>query len=220
MKILEVRDLCVKYNDHFAIKDINIDINENEYVCLVGKNGSGKSTLLKAITKLIKKDSGIIDFKVKREEISYLAQNNMTDINFPATAKEIIMTGLQKHGAKYFYSKEDEKKLEEVVSKLQIENILSKKIGDLSGGQRQRVLLARTLIGDPKVLLLDEPCSGLDSETIKNFYTLLDDLYKNTNITIVMATHDLDEIENSNIRVIALDETVIFDGKIDEFTND
>ena len=87
----------------------------------------------------------------------------------------------------------------------------------MSGGQRQRVLLARTLIGEPKLLLLDEPCSGLDKVTIKNFYKILDDLYEKGNITIVMATHDLNEIHNPNIRVVALDQEVIFDGNIEEY---
>lgn len=217
MSILDVKNLSVKYNDHYAIKDVNFSVNEGEYICLVGKNGSGKSTLLKAITKLIKKESGDIEFKISKDEVSYLAQNNMVDISFPATAKEIILTGVQKHGVKPFYTKHDEKKLNEVVKKLKIENILHKKIGDLSGGQRQRVLLARTLISNPKLLLLDEPCSGLDVQTIRTFYSILDELFENDNITIIMATHDLDEIKNDKIRVIAIDEKVVFDGGISEF---
>ncbi len=217
MKILEVKDLSVKYNEHYALKNISFDINEKEYVCLVGKNGSGKSTLLKTISGLIKKETGNVEFKINRSEVSYLAQNNMTDIDFPATAKEIILTGVQKHGIKPFYSKEDEKALGEVAKKLKIEDLLHKKIGDLSGGQRQRVLLARTLIGNPKVLLLDEPCSGLDITTIRNFYSILDELYKNTDITIIMATHDLDGIKNKNIRVIALEQEIVYDGNIKNY---
>ena len=122
MKILEVKDLSVKYNEHYALKNISFDINEKEYVCLVGKNGSGKSTLLKTISGLIKKETGNVEFKINRSEVSYLAQNNMTDIDFPATAKEIILTGVQKHGIKPFYSKEDEKALGEVAKKLKIED--------------------------------------------------------------------------------------------------
>lgn len=217
MKVLDVKNLNVKYNEHYALKNVSFNINENEYVCLVGKNGSGKSTLLKTISGLIKKDSGDIDLKINRAEVSYLAQNNMTDINFPATAREIILTGMQKHGIRPFYSKEDEISLEKISKKLKIDNLLHKKIGDLSGGQRQRVLLARTLIGNPRILLLDEPCSGLDIVTIKNFYSTLDELHKNTNITIIMATHDLDEIENNNIRVIALDQKVVYDGNIKNY---
>lgn len=217
MDILEVKNLSVKYNEHFALKDVSFKVKDKEYICLVGKNGSGKSTLLKTISGLVKKDSGDIELKISRAEVSYLAQNNMNDINFPATAKEIILTGVQKHGIKPFYTKEDEKALERVIKDLKIEDLLHKRIGDLSGGQRQRVLLARTLIGSPKVLLLDEPCSGLDVSTIKNFYRILDELYEKSDITIIMATHDLDEIQNKSIRVIALEQSVVFDGNIRDY---
>lgn len=217
MEILEVKNLSVKYNEHFALKDVSFKVKDKEYICLVGKNGSGKSTLLKTISGLVKKDSGDINLKISRADVSYLAQNNMNDINFPATAKEIILTGVQRHGIKPFYTKEDEKALVKIVRDLKIEDLLNKKIGDLSGGQRQRVLLARTLIGNPKVLLLDEPCSGLDVSTIKNFYKILDELYEKSDITIIMATHDLDEIHNKSIRVIALEQKVVFDGNIKDY---
>ena len=220
MNIIEIKELEIKYNEHIALKNININVKENEYICLVGKNGSGKSTLLRAITGLRKKDSGKIDFYIPKEDISYLAQNNMTDIKFPATAKEIIMTGVQKHGIKPFYTKKDEHSLNKIVEQLGIEDLLSKKIGDLSGGQRQRVLLARTLIGKPKLLLLDEPCSGLDKSSIETFYSILDKLHETENITIIMATHDLDDILNEKIRVITLDQEVIFDGNIKDYDDD
>lgn len=219
MEVIKINNLNVKYNEHLAIKEINLNIDSHEYVCLVGKNGSGKSTLLKAITGLIKKDSGNIEFKINKSDIAYLAQNNMTDENFPATAKEIIMTGNQKHNKKPFYTKSNEEAFKSIIKKLKIEEIVNKKIGDLSGGQKQRVLLARTLISNPKVLLLDEPCSGLDSSTIKIFYNILDELYKTSDITIIMATHDLQNLSNNIIRIIALEQEIIFDGNIKEFTS-
>lgn len=217
MDVLEIKNLNVKYNEHYALENINLSVKENEYICLVGKNGSGKSTLLKAIAGLVKKDSGEINFQGNRGDVAYLAQNNMTDTNFPATAKEIILTGLQKHGVKPFYLKEDENLLLNIAKRLKIDDLLNKKIGDLSGGQRQRVLLARTLISNPKILLLDEPCSGLDVYTIRTFYSILDELYESLKVTIIMATHDLDEIKNKNIRVVALDQKIVFDGNIKEY---
>ena len=216
-KILEIKNLNVNYNGHNALKNINIDIKPNEYICLVGKNGSGKSTLLKSITGLIKKESGTINFNVDKSEIAYLAQVGQVDSKFPATAREVIMTGCQKHGIKPFYSKKDEIEFEKICNLLNINKIIDKKIGELSGGQRQRVLLARTLIGKPKVLLLDEPCSGLDIESIDNFYTVLDNLFYNKEVTIIMATHDLDEIKNNDIRVICLEQEIIFDGNIKDY---
>ena len=215
--ILEVKDLNVTYNGHNALKNINICINEKEYVCLVGKNGSGKSTFLRSITGLIKADSGEVIYGIDRSEVGYLAQVSGVDPRFPATAKEVIMTGCQKHGIKPFYSKEDHIEFEKIYELLKIGPFVNKKMGELSGGQRQRVLLARTLIGKPKLLLLDEPCNGLDSGSIDLFYKILDDLNQSLGITIIMATHDLDEIKNDNVRVVGLEQEVIFDGNIKQY---
>ena len=120
MNIINIKNLEIKYNEHIALKNINLKINKNEYICLVGKNGSGKSTLIKAISGLNKKYSGEIEYLIPRSEISYLAQNNMTDIDFPATAKEIIMTGIQKRVLKPFYNKTDEEEFKEIIAKLKI----------------------------------------------------------------------------------------------------
>ncbi|MBR3153162.1 MAG: ABC transporter ATP-binding protein [Clostridia bacterium] len=215
--LLEIKDLNVSYNGHNALKNINICVNEKDYVCLVGKNGSGKSTLLRSITGLIKPDSGEINFGIDKSEVGYLAQVSSIDSKFPATAKEVIMTGCQKHGEVPFYSKEDHEEFNKICETLKISSFVNKKIGELSGGQRQRVLLARTLIGKPKLLLLDEPCNGLDSSSIELFYSILDELNKLNGITIVMATHDLDEIKNEKVRVICLEQKVVYDGKIEQF---
>lgn len=214
MGILEVKDLKTSYNGHVALENVNFSINEGEYVCLVGENGSGKSTLIKTIIGLHKKDSGEIVLNEKLENVSYLAQNNLTDLDFPATAREIIMTGVQKHNALPFYKKQDYKQFEEVIELLKIKDFINRKIGDLSGGQRQRIMLARALIRKPKMLILDEPFSGLDINITKELYEMLDKLNKEQNMTIVMATHDLDEIKRENVRVISLAKTILYDGDI------
>lgn len=214
MGILEVKDLKTSYNGHVALENVNFSINEGEYVCLVGENGSGKSTLIKTIIGLHKKDSGEIVLNEKLENVSYLAQNNLTDLDFPATAREIIMTGVQKHKTLPFYKKQDYKQFEEVVELLKIKDFINRKIGDLSGGQRQRIMLARALIRKPKMLILDEPFSGLDINITKELYEMLDKLNKEQNMTIVMATHDLDEIKRENVRVISLAKTILYDGDI------
>ena len=107
MSIIEVKNLSASYNNHDAIKDVNFTINEGEYICLVGENGSGKSTLIKTLIGLHKKDSGEININIDDDKIGYVAQNNMKDLTFPATAKEIIMTGVQRHGKLPFYRKRD-----------------------------------------------------------------------------------------------------------------
>ena len=161
-----------------------------------------------------KKDKGEIILNEKLEDVSYLAQNNLTDLDFPATAKEIIMTGVQKHRVLPFYKKEDYKNFEEISNLLKIKDFVNKKIGDLSGGQRQRIMLARALIRKPKMIILDEPFSGLDIKITKELYEMLNELNKKQKMTIIMATHDLDELDNDNIRVIALARVIKFDGNI------
>ena len=217
MSILEIKNLSASYNNHDAIKDVNIVVNKGEYICLVGENGSGKSTLIKTIIGLHKKDSGEININLENDKIGYVAQNNMKDLSFPATAKEIIMTGVQRHRKLPFYTKKDWEMFENVCNMLSIKDIVNKQIGNLSGGQRQRVILARALIRNPELIILDEPCSGLDINITKEFYSILDKLHKEHNVTIIMATHDLDEIKTMDVRVICMATTVKFDGKIEDW---
>lgn len=217
MNLIEIKNLSTTYNGHTAIKDVSFNVKKGDYICLIGENGSGKSTLIKTIVGLNKKDSGDIIKNIEPEKISYLAQNNLTDLNFPATAKEIIMTGVQKHGVLPFYNKEDHKKFEEICELLGIKNFVNKQIGQLSGGQRQRIMLARALIRKPELLILDEPCSGLDVNITKEFYDILNKLNKESDLTIIMATHDLDEVENEDARVICMATTVKFDGNIKDW---
>lgn len=217
MSIIELKNVTTTYNGHVAIKDINFGIEKGEYVCLVGENGSGKSTLLKTIVGLNKKDSGEIIKNIDSDKISYLAQNNLVDLNFPATAKEIIMTGVQKHRKLPFYKKDDFKKFEDICDLLGIRGLINRQIGDLSGGQRQRIMLARALIREPELLILDEPCSGLDVNITKEFYDILIKLNKEKHLTIIMATHDLDEVENEDARVICMAIDVKFDGNIKDW---
>ncbi len=217
MDILEVKDLKVSYSNHIALENISFKVKEGEYVCLVGENGSGKSTLIKTIVGLHKEDEGKVDMKISLDQVSYLAQTNLKDLNFPATAKEIILSGTQKHLKFPFYSKRDKELYKKVIEELKIEDIQYKRIGDLSGGQKQRVLIARALIREPKLLILDEPSTGLDYNITKELYEILKELNKNQNMTIIMATHDLDEINHENVRIICLAKTVKYDGNIENW---
>lgn len=217
MKLIEIKNVTTTYNGHTAINDVSFDVNKGDYICLIGENGSGKSTLIKTIVGLNKKDSGEIMKHIEPEKISYLAQNNLTELDFPATAKEIIMTGVQRHSVLPFYNKENHKNFEEICDLLGIKKFVNKQIGQLSGGQRQRIMLARALIRKPELLILDEPCSGLDINITKEFYEILNKLNKKSDLTIIMATHDLDEIQNEKARVICMATTVKFDGNIKDW---
>ncbi len=215
MTILEVEKLKVSYSNHIALDDINFKIEEGEYVCLVGENGSGKSTLVKTIVGLLKPDEGKVSVNISLDEVSYLSQTNLKDLDFPATSKEIIMSGVQKHNKLPFYTKKDKELYKEIVQKLKIEDLQYKRIGDLSGGQKQRVLIARALIREPKLLILDEPATGLDYNITKELYKILEHENKENKMTIIMATHDLDEINEIKPRIISLAKTVKYDGNIE-----
>ena len=149
--------------------------------------------------------------------MSYLAQTDLKGINFPATAREIIMTGCQKHNKIPFYTKEDKENFKKIIAELGIEDIIHKRIGDLSGGQKQRVLLARSLIRNPKMIILDEPQTGLDINITRELYQILEKLNKTQKVTIIMATHDLDELENIKPRIICIAKTIKYDGKFEEW---
>lgn len=212
MTILEVENLKASYSNHIALENISFKINEGEYICLVGENGSGKSTLIKIIVGLLKQDEGNVNINIPLDDMAYLSQTNLKDLDFPATAKEIIMSGVQKHHKLPFYTKDDKTEYLKVIKNLKIEEIQGKRIGDLSGGQKQRVLIARALIRKPKFLILDEPATGLDVNITKELYSILKNQNKENNMTILMATHDLDEIEDVKPRVICLAKNVKYDG--------
>ncbi len=215
MGILEVKNLKVSYSNHTAIEDINFEVNEGEYVCLMGENGSGKSTLIKTIVGLKKADEGEVKINIPLDKLSYLSQTNLQDLDFPATAREIIMLGRQEHKKLPFYTAKDKELYKKIVEQLKIEDIQDKRIGDLSGGQKQRVFIARALIKEPKLLILDEPATGLDYNITKELYDILEKKNKEEKLTIIMATHDLDEVEHIKPRIICLAKTVKYDGEME-----
>lgn len=223
MNLIEISNLTASYNSHIAVEKVNINIKEKEFVCLVGENGSGKSTIIKSIVGLHKQDKGSIKIKAHASQISYLEQLNMKELDFPATAKEVIMTGMQKKGSSLFYNKEDIKAFDEICNLLHIKNIINKRIGDLSGGQRQRVMIARAMINKPKLLILDEPCSGLDIKISDKLYDILLNINKELGTTVVMAIHNMDELrkrnenKNVNIRVIHIAKEIKYDGNLDDW---
>ena len=215
--MLELEQLKVSYANHVALENINLEIKDGEYVCLIGENGSGKSTLVKTIVGLLKPEEGRVNLNILLDEVAYLSQTNLKDLDFPATSKEIIMSGVQKHRKLPFYTKKDKEIYKDIIKKLKIEEIQNRRIGDLSGGQKQRVLIARALIREPKLLILDEPATGLDYNITKELYKILEELNKNNKMTIIMATHDIDEINEIKPRIIYLGKTIKYDGNIENW---
>lgn len=217
MAILKVKNLTTGYHGLDVLKDVSFEVNQGDYFCIIGSNGSGKSTLIKCLLGLVPHSGGKIEFAVSNQEIAYLPQISTIPREMPATVKEVIMTGLQKSGKLPFYSKQDVKSCNDAAETLEIKSLMKKKIGELSGGQLQRVLLARALCRKPKILILDEPTSGLDEKSTGTLYSLLDKLNEEENMTIIMITHDLDDVKFCANKVLVLDNEGIFCGDIDHW---
>ena len=133
--------------------------------------------------------------------------------DFPATVREVVLAGMQRSGRRFpFYTREDRKKAADAMETLDITDLADYRIGNLSGGQKQRVLLARALCREPKLLILDEPCAGLDPAITAEFYSLIDHINKKQGVTILMVSHDLDQVEQYASHIIMMNQTVEFDG--------
>ena len=219
MSLIDIKNLSLGYDGNIVLKNINLKIEENAFLCVVGPNGSGKSTLIKGILGLIKPISGTITFNnLKQNFIGYMPQETKVDSNFPASVLEIVLSGtLNKKSRSLFYTKEDKKLAIKNLKILGIENLKNKHFSELSGGQRQKVLLARSLCATSKLLILDEPSNNLDSKSKKNLYDILTSLNKNYNITIIMITHDLDHNNLIGNKILSLREDDIFYGTTEDF---
>ncbi len=191
------------------ISGINFDVNTGEYLCIVGENGVGKSTFIKTVLNLIPSLSGEISFAegIKPTDIGYLPQQTQVQKDFPASVLEVIVSGcLNRCGLRPFYSKEEKELAKSSAKKMGIENLLNKSYSKLSGGQQQRTLLARALCATNKILLLDEPATGLDSEACAEMYKLIRSLC-DEGITIIMITHDIKTAVNFADRILYLTDT-------------
>ena len=220
MKILSSHQLTVQYDQTVALKDVSFELNEGEYLCIVGENGSGKSTLVKTLLGLIKPKSGQIRFnsKISREEIGYLPQTTLIQRDFPASVYEVVLSGcLNKRKWQPFYSKSDKERVLKNMKRLAIENLKGKSFRELSGGQQQRVLIARALCASEKVLLLDEPVTGLDPGTTAELYELIHQLNQELGLTVIMITHDITSGLNHATKVLHLQKEVLFYGSVKEY---
>lgn len=217
MAILTSKNLSVEYNRITALSDITLNIEKGEYLCLLGNNGSGKSTFIKTAVGLIKPTKGEVKINLPNDKVSYLPQQNIAERDFPATVREIVLTGTQKQGkSRPFYTKNDREDAERAMEQMGITQIAKKRIGDLSGGQQQRAMLARAICRSPELLILDEPCAGLDVNISREIYSILLELNKK-GVTIIMASHDMEEIGKYGNRFIVLNQKLEFDGNNQEW---
>lgn len=218
MSLIELKNLTLGYDKDVIIKNINLSIEENDFICIVGPNGSGKSTLVKGILGLIKPLKGKVVYNgLKQNYIGYMPQETKVDSNFPASVYEIVLSGTLNQYKNIFYNKEQKELALNNMKILGIDKLKDKSFCDLSGGQRQKVLLARSLCSTSKLLILDEPSNNLDSKSKMDLYKTIVDLNKNHNITIIMITHDLDHDNLIGNKILSLRKDDVFFGTVEEF---
>ena len=201
MSLLSFENISIGYDNNPILENLNFYVEQGDYLAILGENGAGKSTLLKTMLGLIKPLDGkiVFDAGVKKTEIGYLPQQTVVQRDFPASVWEIVISGcLAKDGIRPFYSKEDRALAEANIKKLGLEDLKKRCYRELSGGQQQRVLLARALCSSNKVLVLDEPVTGLDPKVTMQLYELIDSLNKE-GITIIMISHDLQALKHANM---------------------
>ncbi|WP_099468711.1 metal ABC transporter ATP-binding protein [Konateibacter massiliensis] len=194
MTQITCQNLTLGYDGRAVLHNLNFSIHAGDYFCIVGENGSGKSTLMKTLLHLQPPISGSISMGdgLKPNEIGYLPQQTLVQRDFPASVREIVLSGCQSRcGFRPFYKREEKVLAEEAMQKMMIEQLADRCYRELSGGQQQRVLLARALCATRKVLLLDEPVSGLDPKVTAEMYHLIEELNKKDGITIIMISHDI-----------------------------
>lgn len=194
MAQLSCENLTLGYEGQPITTNLTFQVNQGDYLCIVGENGSGKSTLIKALLRLQQPMDGRITFSdgLQQNEIGYLPQQTQVQRDFPASVKEVVMSGCLGHtGLRPFYRKTDGQRAEVIIDRLGLSHLTNQSYRVLSGGQQQRVLLARALCATRKMLLLDEPVSGLDPMATAEMYDLIAKINHDDGITVIMVSHDI-----------------------------
>jgi len=225
-KIINIKDLSYRYEKELVLEHINITIPKGSFLAIIGPNGSGKSTLIKIMLGLLKVQTGTIelfgtliqDFK-EWDQIGYVSQKaNSFNSGFPATVFEVVLSGLTKKIGLFRRAKKQHR--EQVKKALQSVDMLhfaNRNIGELSGGQQQRVFIARALVSDPQLLILDEPTVGVDAANETQFYKIVEHLNKDLGITIILVTHDLEAVSDEVTQVACLNKHLHFHGNSHEY---
>ncbi|KAF6247992.1 zinc ABC transporter ATP-binding protein [Nitrosopumilus sp. b3] len=217
LKIVEIENLTVQYPDVKALDDVSFEVNQGDFLGIIGPNGAGKSTLFDSMLGLNTKYKGTIKFfgedirksKNYLKEIGYVPQKPIFEKNFPVTVTDVVRMGLR--------NESDENKIDKILQQLWIHELRDRRIGDLSGGQQQRVFIAKALISNPKILILDEPVTGIDQQSIDLFFSILRELNSKQKITIIWSSHDLDAVNQLANHVACLNRTLFFHGKSEKF---
>jgi len=217
--IVDIEKLSVDYAGIKALEDVSFGIAEGDFLGIIGPNGAGKSTLFRCMLGLHTQYDGTIKFfgqdirdsKRYLSQIGFVPQKPVVDRNFPATIREIVSMSQNSN---------DSKKVEEALQKVWMHELADRRIGDLSVGQQQRVFIAKALVNSPKILVLDEPVTGIDVYNQDLFFQILGELNTREKISIIWSSHDLDAVERLANKVACLNKTLFFHGISKEFFSD
>ncbi|GFN40377.1 MAG: metal ABC transporter ATP-binding protein [Thaumarchaeota archaeon] len=218
MKLVDIKNLTVDFDRILALQDVNFSVSKGDFLGIIGPNGAGKTTLFSCMLGLTQNFKGEIKFFDKNirkskqylTKVGYVPQKPVFEKNFPATVKEVVKMGLRKHSDK-------DDKVDRTLQQVWIHELGLRRIGELSGGQLQRVFIAKALVNDPQILILDEPVTGIDSQSKELFYEILRGLNKNENLTIIWSSHDLEAVAKLANKVACLNRTLFFHGISNEF---
>ncbi len=214
------KDIAFAYGGETVLSGVNFSVNAGDYLCIVGENGSGKSTLMKGILGLKEPSEGEIVFGdgLKANEIGYLPQQTGIQRDFPASVGEVVLSGrISGMGHRLFYGREDREAAKENLERMGIEELKDRCYMELSGGQQQRVLLARAMCATKKLLLLDEPVTGLDPNAANEMYNLIKLINLCDKISVIMVTHDVHEAVRYATHILHLGHGQLFFGSVEEY---
>lgn len=220
MNIIKCENLSLSYDRREVIKNLNMEVEEGSYLCILGENGAGKSTLIKGILQLKKPSGGSITYAegMSLGDIGYLPQQSEAQRDFPASVYEIVLSGcLNKLGFRFFYGAKEKKLAKTYMDMLGISEISNSVYHELSGGQQQRVLLARALCSGARMLVLDEPVAGLDPLMTKELYSVIDRLNKEYKMTIIMVSHDVAPAIEYSSHILHLGRNKSYFAKVEDY---
>jgi zinc transport system ATP-binding protein len=219
MPLITAKDAAFAYDGQIVLSGVSFELNQGDYLCIVGENGSGKSTLMKGLLRLVTPVKGSIHLSdsLAQDEIGYLPQQNLTQRDFPASVREVVESGIR--GRQLFLTRADRERSLAMMELMEITQLTLRSFMELSGGQRQRVLLARALCATRKLLLLDEPTAGLDPVVARELYKTIEKINKEQGIAIIMITHDVHTSSQYASHILHLQQTPLFYGKPDEYLN-
>ena len=217
MPLVSVQSISYNYNSESVLENVSFDVEEGDFLGIIGPNGAGKTTLFHCMLGLLNSYSGkitILNQDIKKykkifKKIGYIPQKKSIDQKFPLTVEELVSLSLPRNTSKNIVL--------EILKQVGLYKLKNKTIGQLSGGQQQRVLIAKALVNNPIILMLDEPTNELDHKSQNDFYSLLKELNEKNKITIIWSSHDMDAVNKYANKVSCINKRMFFHGDKREF---